>query len=206
MTSSFATLRRFVRPPERVERCELCNLALPPVHRHLLEMATRKVACACDSCALLFLKPQGGRYRLIPRDVRALPGFAMTDTEWEDLALPIGMAFFFHGTPEKKMKALYPGPAGATESLLPLTAWDALAERNAALAALAPDVEALLVNRTGGARDYFIAPMDVCYELVGTLRLHWRGLHGGEEVWERIARFFARLREDAGGAGKEAHA
>ena len=26
-----------------LERCELCNLVLPPVHRHLLDMETRQV-------------------------------------------------------------------------------------------------------------------------------------------------------------------
>ena len=170
-------------------------MGLPPQHRHLLEMATRAVACACDACAMLFHRADAGRFRLIPRDVRTMPDFQMTDAEWEELALPIEMAFFFFSTPEKKITALYPGPAGATESLLPLTAWEALVGRNPLLATLAPDVEALLVNRTREARDYFIAPMDVCYELVGTLRIYWRGLHGGEEVWEKIGDFFARLKE-----------
>jgi hypothetical protein len=58
-----------------------------------------------------------------------------------------------------------------------------------------PDVEALLVNRAGEARDYFIAPIDRCFELVGLVRTHWRGLSGGTDVWEKIHEFFARLRE-----------
>ncbi len=60
-----------------------------------------------------------------------------------------------------------------------------------------PDVEALLVNRVGDRRDYFIAPIDSCYELVGLLRVHWRGLSGGTEVWERVAGFFDELRAAA---------
>lgn len=212
MTSSFATLRRFAPLPKRVspaqplERCELCNAALPPLHRHLLEMETRKVACSCDSCALLFHKPEAARFKLIPRDIRALLDFQMTDVDWEGLALPIEMAFFFHSTPAKKMVALYPSPAGATESLLTLTAWDALVEKNAVLGALIPDVEALLVNRIGTTREYFIAPMDICYELVGTIRIHWRGLHGGEEVWEKIGHFFSKLKECAQPSVNEPHA
>ena len=63
--------------------------------------------------------------------------------------------------------AYYPGPAGATESLLPLDAWEALVSQNPPLQKLQPDVEALLVNRAGKARNYFIAPIDKCYELVG---------------------------------------
>jgi hypothetical protein len=40
------------------------------------------------------------------------------------------------------------------------------------------DVEALLVNRVDGAREYFLAPIDACFELVGTIRVPWRGLSG----------------------------
>ena len=214
MAPSFATLRQFASTPRRSrvktvsppDQCALCSLGLPPQHRHLLEMETRAIACACDACAMLFQRADAGRFKLIPRDVRSLPDFQMTDAEWEDLALPIEMAFFFIGTPEKKIAALYPSPAGATESRLPLTAWETLVAVNPPLAALAPDVEALLVNRTRGARDTFIAPMDVCYELVGTLRLHWRGLHGGEEVWEKIDDFFARLKERGTPARRSPHA
>jgi hypothetical protein len=57
-----------------------------------------------------------------------------------------------------------------------------------------PDVEALLVNRVGAARDYFIVPIDECYKLVGLIRLHWRGLSGGAVVWGEIGRFFDELR------------
>ncbi len=172
-------------------------MVLPARHRHLLAMATRKVACSCDSCALLFQNPRNGRFNLIPQEVRALSHFGMSDAEWEDLALPINMAFFFHNAPEGKVTALYPSPAGATESLIPLQKWEALA-------GLAPDVEALLVNRVGSAREAFIVPIDVCYELVGIIRLHWRGLHGGEEVWQEIDRFFARLK-DAADPAREGH-
>jgi hypothetical protein len=59
------------------------------------------------------------------------------------------MAFLFHSTPERRPVALYPGPAGATESLLSLDAWEQLVASNPALADLEPDVEALLVNRIG---------------------------------------------------------
>jgi hypothetical protein len=121
----------------------------------------------------------------------------MTDPEWESLALPIDLAFFFYSTPAGKMTALYPSPAGPTESLLPLTAWESLVRQNRALAEMEADVEALLVNRAGNAREYFLAPIDACYELVGTIRMHWRGLSGGEEVWREIEGFFSRLREQA---------
>jgi Family of unknown function (DUF5947) len=59
---------------------------------------------------------------------------------------------------------------------------------------LQPDVEALLVNRTKGCREYYRVPIDRCYLLVGLIRTHWRGLSGGSEAWDAIDGFFARLR------------
>ncbi|MGB9475333.1 MAG: DUF5947 family protein [Candidatus Udaeobacter sp.] len=160
-------------------------------------MTTQKIVCACDACALRFQDVVEGRFKLIPRDARALPDFAMADADWENFALPINLAFFFYSSHRKKMMAYYPSPAGATESLLPLDAWKALVSQNALLQKLQPDVEALLVHRAGKARDYFIAPIDRCYELVGTIRMHWRGLSGGQEVWDRIESFFSQLKANA---------
>jgi len=204
-SSSFAKLRRLAgaasnngpAPVPEPEHCDLCSVALPPVHRHLLEMSNRQIACACDPCALRFENVIGGRFKLIPRDTCALPDFRMSDLEWEGMSLPINLAFLFYSTPKEKMMALYPSPAGATESLLPLTAWESLVAANPILCGMQHDVEALLVNRVEEAREYFLAPMDICFELVGLIRVHWRGLSGGEELWNEIAAFFARLKENS---------
>ena len=189
----FTTLRRFARPRATPKRCELCSIGLAAEHRHLLEMSDGQIVCACDSCAFRFQAVLDGRFKLIPRDVRSLPDLNLTDVEWERLALPINLAFFFRSTPENKTKAMYPSPAGATESLLPLPAWDSLVASNPALVPLEPDVEALLVNRVGTKREYYLAPIDVCFELVGLIRVHWRGLAGGEIAWGEIDKFFSRL-------------
>ena len=204
-SSAFATLRRFAGAPRsngsapapETEHCELCSIRLAPAHRHLLEMVPRRIVCSCDPCALRFENVIEGKFKLIPRDARLLPNFQMSDAEWEELALPISLAFFFYDTPNKKMAAYYPSPAGATESLLPLTAWETLIGANLVLRDMLPDVETLLVNRVRGTREYFLAPIDACFELVGLIRIHWRGFSGGEEVWREIDRFFARLRGDA---------
>ena len=172
----------------------MCGLDLVPEHRHLLEVANRKITCACDPCALRFSDVVGGRFRLIPRDARVLADFCIEDAQWAELALPINLVFLFHDSVAGKLTALYPGPAGVTESLLRLDAWRTLLEQNPALEKMEPDVEALLVNRVGEAREYFIAPIDVCFELVGLIRLHWRGLSGGNEVWREIGGFFERLK------------
>ena len=189
-----ATLRRFRRPASVEERCELCGVELAPNHRHLLETLNARIVCACDPCALRFQDVTGGRFKLIPKEVRFLSEFHLADAEWDSLALPINLAFFFFSTPQKKMKAMYPSPAGVTESLLPLPAWETLVANNNTLAQMSPDVEALLVNRVGTKRDYYLVPIDVCFELVGLIRVHWRGLSGGDLVWEEIEKFFARLR------------
>jgi hypothetical protein len=163
----------------------------------MLETATRKIVCACDGCTTTFAPVVGGRFKIIPRDARTLPDFQISDADWEALALPINLAFFFYDSPNEKMTAMYPSPAGATESLLPLTAWAAIVRQNSALEKLEPDVEALLVHRAGEAPEYFIAPIDKCFELVGLIRMHWRGFTGGEEVWREIGKFFDSLKNSA---------
>jgi len=109
------------------------------------------------------------------------------------------MAFLFRSSLENRIVALYPSPAGAVESLLPLDAWTEIEENNPTLHQLKPDVEALLVNRVGhahGTRDaeYYIAPIDECYKLVGLIRTNWKGLSGSAEVWTEVGRFFTELR------------
>jgi hypothetical protein len=118
----FATLRRFLRPRTLKERCELCALELAPDHRHLLDTAARQLVCACDACALLFSHRESGKYRRVPHRIQVLPDLRLDDAQWESFRIPIGLAFFFRSTPAGRVLALYPSPAGTTESLLPLHA------------------------------------------------------------------------------------
>ncbi len=76
-----------------------------------------------------------------------------------------------------------------------------------------PDVEALLANRIEqghdqgggeGGGEYYLAPIDKCYELVGLIRAQWRGLSGGPEVWKQIGLFFEELKTRA--SWESAHA
>jgi len=191
---SLATLRRFVPQRKPVEQCDLCSAPVSPDHDHLVEPATRKINCACQACALLFGNQSGARYKRVPRRARYLNQFQLTDAEWDGLLVPIQMAFFFFSSPAGKMVALYPSAAGPTESLLTLDSWEQIVAANPVLSEMEADVEALLVNRVGPIRDYFVAPIDECYKLVGLIRMHWRGLSGGTEVWREINKFFEELK------------
>ena len=190
--SPFAALRRFARPPAPEERCELCGLPLASGHAHLLDLETRSLACACEACAILFAAPGAGRYRRVPRRVRYWPELPVGEGEWESLRLPIGLAFLYRRGQSGKVVAAYPGPAGATESLLDL---GESAGAIPALAGLEPDVEALLVNRLGRTREAYLVPIDECYRLAGIIRSNWRGLSGGAKMWDEVGRFFENLKE-----------
>jgi len=189
--------RRETRPP--TEQCELCSAEIPANHRHLLELSKNTLVCVCRPCSILF-GDQGagsGKYRLVPSRYLLLPDFHMTDEQWEELTIPVNMVYIFHSTLANRVMAFYPSPAGAIESMLSLQGWDALVNSNAILKDLEPDVEALLINRVESYREHYIVPIDTCYELVGLIRLKWKGLSGGEEVWKAIAEFFASLRKRA---------
>jgi len=193
-------LRRFTREREQArlpaEHCELCSEVIPAQHRHLLDLASRTVICACQACSLLFGDEGAGsgKYRLIPSRYLALPDFHMSDEEWDGLMIPVNMVYMFRNTTAKRVMAYYPSPAGATESLLDLESWEALVKSNPILNDLEPDVEALLINRVRDEREYYIVPIDACYQLVGLIRVSWKGLSGGEEARQAIGEFFADLR------------
>jgi uncharacterized protein DUF5947 len=199
--NAFGMLQQLVRRDRAQERCELCACNVFPGHHHLVEVGKRKLLCTCEACALLFSGP-GKKYKRVPRRVLALPRFQMSDGQWESLMVPINMAFFFKSTPDARVVAIYPSPAGPTESLLTLETWNDIASANPVLQHMESDVEGLLVNRMGygrgaSAAEYYVLPIDKCYELVGLIRANWKGLSGGSEVWQEIGNFFAALKERA---------
>jgi hypothetical protein len=196
--SAIKSLRRFVRPRAvAVERCDMCSAELTEDHEHLVDPSNRQLICACQACAILFSSNTQTKYRRVPRRVLYLSDFQLTDAQWESLLIPIGMAFFFQSSTAGKTLAIYPSPAGATESLLDLESWDTVVQENPVLKEMEQDTEALLVNRVKGEREYYLVPIDECYKLVGLIRARWHGLSGGTEVWEEIGRFFAGLKDKA---------
>lgn len=198
MAGGLAALRRMTSQRPAVERCELCGAVLGPEHPHLLEREKRRIACACQACGVLFSGQEGGRFRRIPRRVRPLTDFAFTDVEWEELMLPIGLAFFIRSD-DGRIEALYPGAAGVVESLISLDGSSYRFTEHPVLAGMEPEVEALLVNRVGREPVYVVVPVDECFRLAGAIRKSWRGISGGPAVWSTVSRFFDELRAKAEG-------
>ncbi|MCW2566445.1 MAG: hypothetical protein JWN54_542 [Mycobacterium sp.] len=199
--TGLAGLERLVRPAPKIqpgERCELCGEPVPDEHSHVANLEHRSVMCACRACYLLFTHrgASGGKYRAIPDRYRYDPSPQLTDMQWDELQIPVKLAFFFHNSTLQTDVCFYPGPGGAMESELPLDAWSNVVAGNPEFADLAPDVEALLVQRRDGSGfEFFGVPIDTCYELVGLVRLNWKGFDGGQDVWRELGAFFDRLRE-----------
>ena len=183
------------------ERCDFCSTALGPEHSHLIELAARRILCACRPCYIVF-EPEGaaqGKYRAISTRYREITEFGIGDAAWDALQIPIGLAFFFFNSLEGKMVGFYPSPAGATESLLPLDTWGEIVAQYPEFASIKPDVEAILIQRNRDLSRAFIVPIDSAYELVGLIRASWKGFDGGEEAHRRIAAYFEKIGERSRG-------
>ncbi|MEV0374691.1 DUF5947 family protein [Streptomyces sp. NPDC050636] len=185
-------LRRFrTPPPPAPERCELCGAVLTDRnHRHLADTRRRALACACTPCALLFDQPGAGQFRTVPNRCLADPDHTLDDAAWDRLQIPVGVAFFLRDAAQDRLVALYPSPAGATESELDPSTWQAVLGASRLAGLLEPDVEALLLRRSEGRIDCYLVPVDICYELVGRMRLLWQGFDGGAEARAALADFF----------------
>jgi hypothetical protein len=177
--------------PAARERCDLCGLDIPDDHRHLVNVEERRLACVCEPCGVLF--PGDGPWRATGTRIVWLDELDLTPELWASFQIPIGLAFFFR-TDGGGVAAFYPSFAGTTECRLDLEAWDELVERNAVLAGLEPEGEALLVDRRSEPPRHAIVPIDRCYRLVGLVKASWRGINGGDEVHRAIDGFFTELR------------
>ena len=144
-------LVRLAARPERTvsaERCELCMTPIGDAHRHLVELGTRNVACACQACAILFVQAAAGaRYRTVPDRVRKDRRYALPP---DRLGIPVGLAFCVRDSIRDCVVACYPGPTGIVDADLAAEAWEALAAATPLATMLEVDVEALLVRSLRG--------------------------------------------------------
>jgi hypothetical protein len=198
VSAPLASLRRITssRPqPVQGERCEMCAEPVAEAHQHVVNLESRGLMCTCRACYLLFTDEHADlRYRAVPERYLSFPDLTLDARAWDELQIPVGLAFLFQNSVQHRTIAFYPSPAGATESELPLEAWSRILEQTPELGVLRPDVEALLVRRIAGPRgSCHLVPIDACYELVGRLRLLWRGFDGGSEAHEAMDAFFAQV-------------
>jgi Family of unknown function (DUF5947) len=208
-------LRKFLQPPApavparvggespeagpQQERCEMCATAVGPSHGHVADLERSSLMCVCRACYLLFTNSSalGGRYRGVPDRYVRDPSRTLSVAEWDDLQIPVGLAFFLYSSQRGEVSGFYPSPAGATECMLDLQAWARLAEAHPLLHVAEHDVEAVLICRKGSSVEYFIVPIDRCYELAGRMRTLWKGFDGGTEARESIEAFLADVRASA---------
>jgi len=193
------------------ERCELCATDIPAEHGHIADIDAASLLCACRACYLLFT--QGSRtakYVAVPDRYLADPARPMPPAILDELEIPVGLAFFLRTARSGgELTGFYPSPAGVTECQLDLRVWERLEADFPLLREPAGDVEAVLISRVGdrgfrGGADgaasgveYFLVPVDACYELAGRMRMDWRGFDGGSEARQNIATFLATVRERA---------
>ena len=188
------------QPAAGEEKCEFCATGIPAGHSHVADLEQSSLMCACRACYLLFTQPGAGRakYRSVPDRYLRDPDRTLGAAEWDELQIPVGLAFFLYRSDPGELSCFYPSPAGATECALDLPAWQRLAAGHPLLGQAEPDVEAVLISQdeTAGI-EYFIVPVDACYELAGRMRMLWRGFDGGTEARQSIAEFLADVRRRA---------
>lgn len=197
VTDILARIRAARDAPEaRDERCEMCSEVIAEAHQHVVNTEDRRLLCVCRGCYLLFTDTAAQlRYRAIPDRYVRLRDFGVDRHGWDALQIPVGLAFVFRNSALGRTVAFYPGPAGATESELDLRAWDTVRAADPRVDMPADDTEALLV-RSGEEDDSlqaYLVPIDACYELVGRLRMLWRGFDGGPEARAYLTEFFDAL-------------
>lgn len=172
----------------------MCDAPVDERHGHVVDRHDHRLVCTCRACYLLFTGEwNGGRFRAVPERYLFDPRHPITAAAWEQLQVPVGIAFFIRGMAGQEVVAFYPSPAGATECLLDLAAWNRLVTDVPLLAAAEPEVEAILVRRDDDGVQGYLVPVDVCYELVGAMRLNWRGFDGGAEAKASIGAFFDKI-------------
>jgi Fe-S cluster biogenesis protein NfuA len=182
-------------PHDEHEICELCGVAVAPAHRHVVDLSSRAVRCACSSCALLFTDSAGGRFRSIPD--RVLRDGAHVDAAiWSALGVPVHLSYLWFDSTLDRWVAHVPSPAGVVEVELKDGAWATLERDVPLLGALVRDVEAVLVyGRRGAATlECLLVPIDACFELAGAVRKAWEGMDGGDGVRSLVEAQLAGLR------------
>jgi hypothetical protein len=181
------------------ESCDLCGNPLLGDHSHIADLEKYSLLCACRPCFLLFEGREAGgrRFRAVPCRYLRDEAFCPTEAEWDDLDIPVGLVFFMISSSAGGPVAFYPSPAGATQAEIGRDVFDRVGRFTYLAKELVPDLEGLLLHRgdDGQGRQLpgpaeplaLLLPIDVCYEMVGMVRMYWRGFDGGQEMRARFS-------------------
>jgi len=181
---------------EAEEHCDFCSKSIPPNHRHFADLNNMKFMCACEVCTVM--QAEKGEFHPLPQRYEFIDDLEMPETMWAQLKIPVNMAFIVYNSDREQPIAFYPSPAGSMESELRLDSWESLKNDNPALKNLAPDLEGFMINRLDKPHEHFIVPIDCCYELIGLIRMHWQGMHGGDEMRNAVRDYFKHLKKQCG--------
>ena len=67
--------------------------------------------CTCRPCYLLFTAEGAElRYRAVPDRYLSFAGAVLDARQWDELEIPVGLAFFFANSELGRTVAFYPGP------------------------------------------------------------------------------------------------
>ena len=108
----------------------MCAGDIGQQHQHVVDLVSRGLMCTCRPCYLLFTAQDAQlRYRAVPDRYLSFPGFTVFAGEWDELEIPVGLAFFFENSVLERTVAFYPGPAGGHAPTAPATATEATPSR-----------------------------------------------------------------------------
>jgi hypothetical protein len=105
-------------------------VAVAPTHRHVVDLSSRAVRCACQSCAILFPRLAGGRFRSIPDRVLTIDR-TVDAAVWSALGVPVYLSYLWFDSTLDRWVAHVPSPAGVVEVELKDGAWGTRARRAA---------------------------------------------------------------------------
>ena len=157
----------------------------------------RRILCACATC----WAQRSGDPNLRPTGSRVvwLEDFSLPDELWARLEVPIGLSFFMYSSSVEAMVAMYPSPAGATESELKLDGLGGPARRSIRSSSRSSPTPRR--SSSTGCPDqpsYVIAPIDECYAPRRRVKVNWEGISGGDAIERAVPTFFERLRQRSG--------
>ena len=173
------------------QTCELCPIGISGEHKHLIHLEERRIVCVCATCWAL--RSGDAEFRPVGNRRVWLDDLQISGEQWAAFAIPIGLAFFMISSVTGSVIALYPSPAGATESELDLRAWSSVCAANPELQ-LEPDSEALVVNRLADPPQHMIVPIDAAYGLVGVVKSSWEGITDDASMAGAVAEYLEDLR------------